>query len=209
MIVFDQVQKSYQVAGRAIPALHATSMTIETGEVFGIVGHSGAGKSTLVRLINMLEPATGGRILIDNEDITRYSAAELRAFRRKVGMIFQHFGRTEAFKIYNVEEGKVTASAVVPTLGSGHGALAGFLLAQGVSALICGGIGGGAQQALAQAGIRLYGGVTGSADAAVDALLKGTLLFDPAVHCDHHGHEHGEGHTCGHHGEGHTCGGHH
>ena len=90
MIVFDQVQKSYQVAGRAIPA-SATSMTIETGEVFGIVGHSGAGKSTLVRLINMLEPATGGRILIDNEDITRYSAAELRAFRRKVGMIFQHF----------------------------------------------------------------------------------------------------------------------
>ncbi len=92
MIVFDQVEKSYQVAGRAIPpALHPTSMTIETGEVFGIVGHSGAGKSTLVRLINKLEPSTGGRILIDDEDITRYSAAELRAFRRKVGMIFQHF----------------------------------------------------------------------------------------------------------------------
>ena len=125
------------------------------------------------------------------------------------GMIFQHFGRTESFKIYNVEEGKVTASAVVPTLGSGHGALAGFLLSQGVSALICGGIGGGAQQALAQAGIQLYGGVSGSADAAVDALLKGTLLFNPAVHCDHHGHEDGQGHTCGHHGEGHTCGGHH
>ena len=125
------------------------------------------------------------------------------------GMIFQHFGRTEAFKIYNVEEGKVTASAVVPTLGSGHGALAGFHLAQGGSVLICGGIGGGAPQALAQAGIRLYGGVSGGAAAAVDALLKGTLLFNPAVHCDHHGHEHGEGHTCGHHGEGHTCGGHH
>ena len=91
MIVFDQVEKSYQVAGRATPALHPTSMTIETGEVFGIVGHSGAGKSTLVRLINKLEPSTGGRILIDDEDITRYSAAELRAFRRKVGMIFQHF----------------------------------------------------------------------------------------------------------------------
>lgn len=87
MIVFDQVEKSYQVAGRAIPALYPTSMTIETGEVFGIVGHSGAGKSTLVRLINKLEPSTGGRILIDDEDITRYSAAELRAFRRKVGMI--------------------------------------------------------------------------------------------------------------------------
>lgn len=91
MIVFNQVQKSYQVGGRAIPALHPTDMTIETGEVFGIVGHSGAGKSTLVRLINLLEPATGGDILIDNENITRYSAAELRAFRRKVGMIFQHF----------------------------------------------------------------------------------------------------------------------
>ncbi|MEH6560370.1 MAG: methionine ABC transporter ATP-binding protein [Marinobacter sp.] len=91
MIVFNQVQKSYQVGGRAIPALHPTDMTIETGEVFGIVGHSGAGKSTLVRLINLLEPATGGNILIDNENITRYSAAELRAFRRKVGMIFQHF----------------------------------------------------------------------------------------------------------------------
>lgn len=91
MIVFNQVQKSYQVGGRAIPALHPTDMTIETGEVFGIVGHSGAGKSTLVRLINLLEPATGGDILVDNENITRYSAAELRAFRRKVGMIFQHF----------------------------------------------------------------------------------------------------------------------
>lgn len=91
MIVFDQVQKSYQVGGRAIPALHPTDMTIETGEVFGIVGHSGAGKSTLVRLINLLEPPTGGRILIDNEDITDYTAAQLRAFRRKAGMIFQHF----------------------------------------------------------------------------------------------------------------------
>ncbi|MDO6443243.1 methionine ABC transporter ATP-binding protein [Marinobacter sp. 2_MG-2023] len=91
MIVFDQVQKSYQVGGREIPALYPTDMTIETGEVFGIVGHSGAGKSTLVRLINLLEPPTGGSILIDDENITRYSAAELRAFRRKVGMIFQHF----------------------------------------------------------------------------------------------------------------------
>ncbi|KXS51114.1 MAG: D-and L-methionine transport protein (ABC superfamily, atpbind) [Marinobacter sp. T13-3] len=91
MIVFDQVQKSYQVGGRAIPALHPTSMTIDTGEVFGIVGHSGAGKSTLVRLINRLEPSSGGRILIDDEDINCYNPAELRAFRRKVGMIFQHF----------------------------------------------------------------------------------------------------------------------
>ncbi|MBJ6136203.1 methionine ABC transporter ATP-binding protein [Marinobacter litoralis] len=91
MIVFDEVRKSYQVGGRDIPALRPTSMTIETGEVFGIVGHSGAGKSTLIRLINKLEPVSGGRILIEGEDITGYSSAELRAFRRKVGMIFQHF----------------------------------------------------------------------------------------------------------------------
>ena len=91
MIEFDQVQKSYQVGGRAIPALHATSMTISAGEVFGIVGHSGAGKSTLVRLINLLERPTGGRILIDGANVTDYNADQLRAFRRKVGMIFQHF----------------------------------------------------------------------------------------------------------------------
>lgn len=91
MIEFDQVQKSYQVGGRAIPALHATSMTIQAGEVFGIVGHSGAGKSTLVRLINLLERPSDGRIRIDGENITDYGADELRALRRKVGMIFQHF----------------------------------------------------------------------------------------------------------------------
>ncbi len=91
MIEFDQVQKSYQVEGREVPALHPTSLTVETGEVFGIVGHSGAGKSTLVRLINQLEPPTDGRILIDGETVSEYSPAELRAFRRKVGMIFQHF----------------------------------------------------------------------------------------------------------------------
>ncbi|HCW90729.1 MAG TPA: methionine ABC transporter ATP-binding protein, partial [Marinobacter sp.] len=91
MIEFDQVQKSYQVEGREVPALHPTSLTVETGEVFGIVGHSGAGKSTLVRLINQLEPPTDGRILIDGETVSDYSPAELRAFRRRVGMIFQHF----------------------------------------------------------------------------------------------------------------------
>jgi D-methionine transport system ATP-binding protein len=91
VIEFDQVQKSYQVEGREVPALHPTSLTVDTGEVFGIVGHSGAGKSTLVRLINQLEPPTDGRILIDGETVSDYSPAELRAFRRKVGMIFQHF----------------------------------------------------------------------------------------------------------------------
>ena len=99
----------------------------------------------------------------------------------------------------------------MPTLGQGHGALAGFLAGIGAEILICGGIGGGAQAALAQAGIRLYGGVTGDADAAVDAFLAGTLDYNPDVRCNHHGEEHGAGHSCGSHEEhecaNHNCGG--
>ena len=120
------------------------------------------------------------------------------------GNIFMHFGRSEQFKIYDIQDGKVLNEQVVGTGGTGHGALAGLLANGGVDTLICGGIGGGAQMALAAAGIKLYGGVSGSADAAVEALLAGNLDYNPAVKCNHHG-EHGEGHTCGEHG----CGGHH
>lgn len=120
------------------------------------------------------------------------------------GEIFQHFGHTEKFKLYDVENNEVVSSQVVDTNGSGHGALAGFLSANKVDVLICGGIGGGAQVALAEAGIKLYGGVQGNADEAVNALLADTLSFNPDVHCNHHNHEHGEGHTCGEHG----CGNH-
>lgn len=124
------------------------------------------------------------------------------------GQVFQHFGHTETFKLYTVEDGKVAATQVVPTLGQGHGALAGFLKAQGAQALICGGIGGGARTALAQAGIQLYPGAAGSADAAVDALLAGTLQFDPNTTCSHHHHEEGEAcgqQGCGGHGQEHEC----
>ena len=117
------------------------------------------------------------------------------------GLIFQHFGHTAQFKIYEVENGNVVSSQVVDTDGHGHGALAGFLSAQGVDTLICGGIGGGAQMALASAGIKLYGGIAGEADEAVAALLAGTLDCDSAPNCNH---QHGEGHSCGSHG----CGGH-
>ena len=120
------------------------------------------------------------------------------------GEVFQHFGHTKEFKFYTVEDKKIVDSEIVPTMGSGHSMLADFLLLNGVTVLICGGIGGGAQMALAAAGIKLYGGVSGSADAAVEALLAGNLDYNPAVKCNHHG-EHGEGHTCGEHG----CGGHH
>lgn len=117
------------------------------------------------------------------------------------GQIFQHFGHTEQFKLYEVADGKIVREEVVDTNGSGHGALAGFLMQRGVDTLICGGIGGGAQMALSQAGIKLYGGVTGKADDAVNALLNNKLNYDPAVKCDHHEQEHGgAGHTCGAHG---------
>ena len=100
------------------------------------------------------------------------------------GEIFQHFGHTEQFKIYDVEDGKIISSEVVDAGGSGHGALA------------------GARMALSDVGIRLYGGVSGNADAAAEALTAGELDFNPNVRCDHHDH-HGEGHSCGSHGCGH------
>ena len=112
------------------------------------------------------------------------------------GMVFQHFGHCAQFKLYDAQDGAVTAQQVVSAEGSGHGALAGFLRAHGAEVLICGGIGAGARTALAEAGIRLYPGVTGSADAAVSALLAGTLSYDPDTACSHH-HE-AEG-TCNHH----------
>ena len=126
------------------------------------------------------------------------------------GNIFQHFGHTEQFKIYEIQEGKVTDTRIVSTEGSGHGALAGLLLGWKVDALICGGIGAGAQAALGEAGSQLYGGVAGSADQAVEALLAGKLNYNPDVHCDHHGHgSHGEDGGCGenHHGCGQNGGG--
>ena len=121
------------------------------------------------------------------------------------GDIFQHFGHTEFFKIYDIENTDIVKTEIVSTNGSGHGALAQFLHEHSVDTLICGGIGGGAQNALAQAGIRLFGGVSGSADDAVNALLAGNLGYDPDVHCNHHDH-HEEGHSCGDHGCGsHSC----
>lgn len=119
------------------------------------------------------------------------------------GQVFQHFGHSEQFKLYEVEDGKVVSEQVVGVQGEGHGALAGFLKAQGVNALICGGIGGGARTALAAAGIELYPGVHGSADESVKALLCGVLAYDPQTQCNHH---HGEGgHSCHEHG---ACDGH-
>lgn len=107
--------------------------------------------------------------------------------------IFQHFGHTDAFKIYEIEKGKITTMRIMPAIGCGHGALATFLSANGVDTLICGGIGEGAKNALAQFGISVYGGVSGNADIAIHAFIAGELKYDPNALCDHHEHGH---HDC-------------
>ena len=121
------------------------------------------------------------------------------------GQVFQHFGHTEEFKVYDVEDGKVISSEVIGSNGTGHGALAELLAGEGIDVLICGGIGTGAQQALTDNGIELCAGAGGDTDAAVEAYLKGELI-NTGANCDHHSHE--EGHSCGDHEEGHSCGSH-
>lgn len=115
------------------------------------------------------------------------------------GQVFQHFGHTEHFKVYTVEDGKVVSSAILDSNGSGHGALAAVLAEAGIDVLICGGIGGGAQAALAEQGIELCAGASGDADEAVAAWLRGELI-NTGANCDHHGEGHGEDHACGDHG---------
>lgn len=125
------------------------------------------------------------------------------------GEVFQHFGRTENFKVYEVENNQVISSEVIGSNGIGHGALAGLLAEEDIEVLICGGIGGGAQNALSEAGITLVAGAAGNTDEVVESYLKGELVSTGA-NCNHHDHE--EGHSCGDHGcgghaGGHTCGG--
>lgn len=118
------------------------------------------------------------------------------------GQVFQHFGHTAQFKLYTIEDGKITAQEIVDTNGSGHGALAGMLEEMGVNMLICGGIGMGAQMALDSADIELYAGCSGEADVAVAKLLAGVLPHNGEANCDHHHHDHEHGHDC-------SCGHHH
>ncbi|MCR4798497.1 MAG: DUF134 domain-containing protein [Lachnospiraceae bacterium] len=145
------------------------------------------------------EPVELHQIIIEKGNNTMRIAVTYES-----GEVFQHFGHTEQFKLYDVADGKIMGEQVIDTNGSGHGALAGFLQAAQVDVLICGGIGMGAQMALADAGIKLYAGVQGSADEAAKALAAGTLKYDPDAHCDHHGHHH-DG-NCGHdHCADHSC----
>lgn len=120
------------------------------------------------------------------------------------GQVFQHFGKTQQFKIYDIQDGKVGPSLVTGTGGQGHGALAGLLRGLGISVLICGGIGPGAQEALKSLDITVIPGITGDADQAVQDFVDGKLVPNTEALCNHH-HD-GPAHTCGDHGCGtHTC----
>ncbi len=107
--------------------------------------------------------------------------------------IFQHFGKTENFKLYDTDGQVITHSEVISTEGNSHGAIAPFLKAKGVDAVICGGVGAGMQTALTELGIKFYAGITGNPDEAVSSLLAGTLQYEQNPTCDHHegGHHHG------------------
>ncbi|NYT79682.1 ATP-binding cassette domain-containing protein [Alcaligenaceae bacterium] len=91
MILLENIHKTYASPGRVSHALAGVDLTIAQGEIFGIIGRSGAGKSTLIRMLNLLERPTQGRVVVSGEDITQYNDAQLRAFRHRVGMVFQHF----------------------------------------------------------------------------------------------------------------------
>lgn len=122
------------------------------------------------------------------------------------GQIFQHFGHTKTFKIYQIEDNSIQSTLLLDAPESGHGALAGFLQQNGVDTLICGGIGAGARTALANASIQLYPGVTGDADQAVEDLLKSRLVYDPDAQCaDHAHHHHDSSHSCSGGNCGHHC----
>lgn len=126
------------------------------------------------------------------------------------GTVFQHFGRTENFKVYEVEDGKIMSAEVRSCGGTGHEALADLLKEWGVSTVLCGGLGGGAKAALSAAGIEVVSGTKGDCDEAAEAYLAGELVSED-VNCDHDGHgEHGHGEEggCGHHGEDGGCGHH-
>ncbi|MBI0153667.1 MULTISPECIES: methionine ABC transporter ATP-binding protein [Gilliamella] len=100
MIKFENVSKQYERNGITTQALQNINLTIQKGDIYGIIGYSGAGKSTLVRLINFLEKPTQGDVIIQNQSLNQLSNPQLRQVRRKIGMIFQHFNLLESKTVY-------------------------------------------------------------------------------------------------------------
>lgn len=208
----DTVSQNIPISTETICAStkHPAGIPLRTETMYDLTKHpTGIPLCTETMCKSMKHP-TGIPLCTENMCKSMKGANNMRiAVTYENGAIFQHFGHTEQFKLYDIEDGKVTAEKIMDTNGQGHGALSGFLTEAGADILICGGIGGGAQMALAEAGIKLYGGVSGMADDAVKAYLAGNLDFNPNVQCNHHGHEHG--HSCGEHhcGENkHGCTGH-
>ena len=146
------------------------------------------GKRLLVEGGNVSFPSHDGGAFVPTSKVKEKEAIMRVAVTYEDGAIFQHFGKTETFKLYDIDGGQIASTQVMETQGAGHGALAGFLKANDVDVLLCGGIGGGAQNALAEQGIELYGGLAGAADEAVAKLLEGKLEKSDAEICDHHGH---------------------
>lgn len=143
--------------------------------------------------------ATCGRCPFMEERMQSIMEKGIIAVTEENGLVFQHFGHTRYFALYEIESGKAVSKKIIDAEGSGHSALGGFLRENGVNLLICGGIGGGAKNVLAAAGIELISGADGATDAAVEAFLTGALTDDPAAECTHH---HGEAHEdCAHHHE--------
>ncbi|MFK4304612.1 MULTISPECIES: methionine ABC transporter ATP-binding protein [unclassified Paenibacillus] len=100
MIKFEQVSKIFSLPNRKVSALEEVSLSVEKGEIFGVIGFSGAGKSTLLRLVNLLERPSGGRIVVNDQDITRIRPKELRDLRRRIGMVFQTFNLFNSRTVY-------------------------------------------------------------------------------------------------------------
>lgn len=100
MIELKNVSKIFKSKDNEVKALDGVDLTIEDGDIYGIIGFSGAGKSTLIRTINALEVPTSGQVLVDGEDINKLSKAQLRGKRKKIGMIFQQFNLLETKTVY-------------------------------------------------------------------------------------------------------------
>ena len=101
MIVIEDAYKTFESGARKVDAVRGVSLTIQDGEIFGVIGYSGAGKSTLIRLINLLERPTSGRIFVNGQELTALAPKELRQARRKIGMIFQHFNLMKSRTVYS------------------------------------------------------------------------------------------------------------
>ena len=100
MIEIIDAKKTFYVKNKEVKALKGVSLTIEDGDIYGIVGYSGAGKSTLIRLINAIEKPDSGQVLINGTDINKLSDKDLRNQRKKIGMIFQNFNLLNSVNVY-------------------------------------------------------------------------------------------------------------